>query len=58
MQDRLGFPDKQDPAKWSVFELNDMLHKRVVPDCEKWLRVAQLRMLHLQVALSQIRNNR
>ena len=32
MQDERGFPDKQDPAKWSVSELNDMLHKHVIPD--------------------------
>ena len=34
MQDELGFPDKQDPAKCSVSELslNDILHKHVVPD--------------------------
>ena len=32
MQDELGFPDKQDLAKWSVSELNDILHKQIVPD--------------------------
>ena len=32
MHDELGFPDKQDPAKWSVSELNDILHKHMVPD--------------------------
>ena len=33
MQDKLGFLDRQDPAKWNVVsELNDILHKRVVPD--------------------------
>ena len=25
MQDELGFPDKKDPRKWSVSELNDIL---------------------------------
>ena len=25
MQDELGFPDKKDPKKWSVAELNDIL---------------------------------
>ena len=30
--DKLGFPDKQDPAKWNVSELNDILHRHVVPD--------------------------
>ena len=32
MQEMLGFPDTQDPAKWSVSELNDILHRLVVPD--------------------------
>ena len=32
MHDKLGFSDKQDPAKWSVSELNDILHKHVDPD--------------------------
>ena len=32
LQDELGFPDKQDPAKWSISELNDILHRHVVPD--------------------------
>ena len=32
MQDELGFPDTQDPAKWSVSELNDILRRHVVPD--------------------------
>ena len=32
MEDELGFPDEQDPAKWSVSELNDILHKHVIPD--------------------------
>ena len=26
MQDKLGFPDKKDPNKWSVSELNDILN--------------------------------
>ena len=30
--DELGFPDKQDPAKCSISELNDTLHKYVVSD--------------------------
>ena len=25
MQDELGFPDKKDPKKWSLSELNDIL---------------------------------
>ena len=32
MQDELGFPDKQDPDKWRVSELNNILQKHVVPD--------------------------
>ena len=32
MQDELGFPDKQDPDKWGVSELNNILQKHVVPD--------------------------
>ena len=32
MQDALGFPGKQDPAKWSVSELNDIRHRHVEPD--------------------------
>ena len=32
MQDELGFPDKQDQARSSVSELNDILHRHVVPD--------------------------
>ena len=31
MQDKLGFPDKQGPAKWSNTELNDILHRKMVP---------------------------
>ncbi len=31
MQDELGFPDKVDPDKWSVSELNNILQKHVVP---------------------------
>lgn len=30
MQDELGFPDKKDPHKWSVSELNDLLQTHVV----------------------------
>jgi len=30
MQDELGFPDKRDPNKWSVSELNDILRNHVV----------------------------
>jgi hypothetical protein len=33
MQDELGFPDKKDPRKWSVSELNDILKTHVV--CNK-----------------------
>jgi hypothetical protein len=33
MQDELGFPDKSDPNKWSVSELNDLLKTHVV--CNK-----------------------
>ena len=29
MQDELGFPDKKDPRKWSVSELNDILSTHV-----------------------------
>ena len=32
MQDKLGFPDKKDPNKWSVSELNDILKTHVVCD--------------------------
>ena len=32
MQDELGFPDKRDPNKWSVSELNDILRKHLVRD--------------------------
>ena len=32
MQDELGFPDKKDPRKWSVSELNDILRTHVVCD--------------------------
>ena len=32
MQDELGFPDKQDPDKWGVSELNNILQKHMVPD--------------------------
>ena len=32
MQNELGFPDTQDPAKWSVSELTDILHKYVVAE--------------------------
>lgn len=32
MQDELGFPDKRDPNKWSVSELNDILNQHVVHD--------------------------
>ena len=28
----MGFPDKKDPKKWSVSELNDMLRTHVVCD--------------------------
>ena len=31
-QDELGFPDKKDPKKWSVSELNDFLRTHVVCD--------------------------
>ena len=30
MQDELGFPDKKDPRKWSVSELNNILRTHVV----------------------------
>ena len=30
MQDELGFPDKRDPNKWTVSELNDILSNHVV----------------------------
>ena len=32
MQVELGFPDKKDPKKWSVSELNDILRTHVVCD--------------------------
>ena len=32
MQDALGFPEKKDPNKWSVSELNDILKTHVVCD--------------------------
>ena len=32
MQDKLGFPDKLDPNKWGISELNNILQKHVVPD--------------------------
>ena len=32
MQDELGFPDKKDPRKWRVSELNDILRMHVVCD--------------------------
>ena len=32
MQDDLGFPDKKDPNKWSVSELNNILQTHVVTD--------------------------
>jgi hypothetical protein len=32
MQDELGFPDKKDPHKWSVSELNDILQTHMVTD--------------------------
>ena len=32
MQDELGFPDKNDPRKWSVSELNDILRTHVFCD--------------------------
>ena len=32
MQDELGFPDKKDPRKWSVSELNYILRTYVVCD--------------------------
>ena len=30
LQDELGFPDKRDPKKWSVSELNDILRNHLV----------------------------
>jgi hypothetical protein len=30
MQDELDFPDNQDPNKWSVSELNEILRNHVV----------------------------
>ena len=42
MQDDLGFPDKKDPRKWSVFELNDILRTHVV--WQKLLLVTNIRM--------------
>jgi len=43
MQDELGFPDKRDPNKWSVSELNDILRKHLVRDrnLEKAARYAR-----------------
>ena len=32
MQDEVGFPDKKDPNKWSVSELNEFLKTHVVCD--------------------------
>jgi hypothetical protein len=32
MQEELGFPDREDPRKWSVSELNNILHRHVVSD--------------------------
>ena len=32
LQDELEFPDKRDPKKWSVSELNDILRTHVVCD--------------------------
>ena len=32
MQDELGFPDKKDPNKWSVSELNNILKTHEVCD--------------------------
>ena len=32
MQDELGFPDKRDPNKWSISELNNILQTYVVSD--------------------------
>ena len=32
MQEELGFPDKEDPNKWSVSEPNDILRRHVVRD--------------------------
>ena len=32
MQDELGFPDKQDPNKWGVAELKNILHRYVVTE--------------------------
>ena len=32
LQNELGFPDKQDPTKWTVPELNNNLRLHVVPD--------------------------
>ena len=36
MQDEFGFPDKKDPNKWSVSELNDILRS-----CENAIGVQQ-----------------